>query len=38
MLCEDAIRLIRKSRDIHPNDGFLRQLAALDNQLRRRRL
>ncbi|XP_057321299.1 dual specificity protein phosphatase 3 isoform X2 [Microplitis mediator] len=38
MLCADAIRLIRKSRSIHPNDGFLRQLAALDNQLRRHRL
>ncbi|XP_043279578.1 dual specificity protein phosphatase 3-like isoform X2 [Venturia canescens] len=38
MMAADAIRLIRQSRAIHPNEGFLRQLAALDNQLRRSRL
>ncbi|XP_008203828.2 dual specificity protein phosphatase 3 isoform X2 [Nasonia vitripennis] len=38
MLATDAIRTVRLSRDIHPNEGFLRQLATLDNQLRRQRL
>ncbi|XP_014218293.1 dual specificity protein phosphatase 3 isoform X2 [Copidosoma floridanum] len=38
MLAMDAIRTVRLSRDIHPNEGFLRQLALLDNQLRRQRL
>ncbi|XP_034950054.1 dual specificity protein phosphatase 3 [Chelonus insularis] len=37
MTAEEAIRLVRKSRDVHPNDGFLHQLASLDNQLRRSR-
>jgi len=31
----DAIRRIRVIRDIRPNCGFLRQLADLDNKLRR---
>ncbi|XP_063987971.1 dual specificity protein phosphatase 3-like isoform X1 [Diachasmimorpha longicaudata] len=38
LLAEEAIRLVRKSRSIHPNEGFLYQLARLDNQLRRHRL
>ncbi|KAK0091677.1 hypothetical protein PV326_002863 [Microctonus aethiopoides] len=38
MLAEEAIRLLRESRAIHPNHGFLEQLATLDNQLRRNRL
>ncbi|XP_066597679.1 dual specificity protein phosphatase 3 isoform X2 [Prorops nasuta] len=33
-----AIQRVRQSRDIHPNIGFLRQLAQLDNQLRRQRV
>ncbi|XP_020287764.1 dual specificity protein phosphatase 3 isoform X2 [Pseudomyrmex gracilis] len=37
MLAVDAINLLRTNRDIHPNSGFLRQLAHLDNQLRRQR-
>jgi hypothetical protein len=28
---------VRKHRDVRPNDGFLRQLAELDNKLRRER-
>ena len=28
---------VRKQRDVRPNDGFLRQLADLDNKLRRER-
>ena len=28
---------VRASRDVRPNNGFLRQLAELDNQLRRER-
>ncbi|XP_054008331.1 dual specificity protein phosphatase 3 isoform X1 [Hylaeus anthracinus] len=38
MLAVDAVRIVRKKRCIQPNDGFLRQLAQLDNQLRRQRL
>lgn len=34
----DALRLVRRRRAVHPNDGFLRQLAQLDNHLRRQRL
>ena len=33
----NAIRRIRLYRDIRPNDGFLQQLAELDNKLRRER-
>ncbi|XP_063241512.1 dual specificity protein phosphatase 3 [Bacillus rossius redtenbacheri] len=33
----DALRTVRSSRDIRPNDGFLRQLVDLDNKLRRDR-
>lgn len=38
MLAVDAIRIVRRNRCIRPNDGFLYQLAQLDNQLRRQRL
>lgn len=38
MLADEAIKTVRSNRDIHPNEGFLRQLAELDNQLRRQRL
>lgn len=33
----EAIRTIRERRNIHPNEGFLQQLADLDNKLRRER-
>ncbi|XP_076647642.1 dual specificity protein phosphatase 3 isoform X2 [Halictus rubicundus] len=38
MLATDAIRQVRKNRFIQPNEGFLYQLAQLDNELRRQRL
>ncbi|XP_076161562.1 dual specificity phosphatase 29 isoform X3 [Ptiloglossa arizonensis] len=38
MLAVDAIQTVRKNRCIQPNMGFIRQLAQLDNQLRRQRL
>lgn len=31
----EAIQTIRKNRAIYPNDGFLSQLANLDNKLRK---
>lgn len=34
----EAIRTVKAKRDIHPNIGFLQQLADLDNSLRRERL
>lgn len=37
MSASDAIRTVRLRRDIRPNDGFLQQLADLDNELRRER-
>lgn len=37
MSAADAIRTVRLRRDIRPNDGFLQQLADLDNELRRDR-
>lgn len=37
MSAVDAIRTVRLRRDIRPNDGFLQQLADLDNELRRER-
>jgi len=37
MSAADAIRTVRLRRDIRPNDGFLQQLADLDNELRRER-
>jgi hypothetical protein len=33
----EAVRRVRLHRDIRPNDGFLHQLAELDNKLRRER-
>lgn len=38
MSAVDAIRTVRMRRDIHPNDGFLQQLADLDTELRRKSL
>ena len=38
MSAVDAIRTVRMRRDIHPNDGFLQQLADLDTDLRRKSL
>ncbi|XP_036143734.1 dual specificity protein phosphatase 3 isoform X2 [Monomorium pharaonis] len=38
MSAVDAIHLIRTNRDVHPNRGFLCQLAQLDNKLYRQRL
>ena len=38
MRATEAVRTVRLSRNIYANEGFLRQLAALDNQLRRHRL
>ncbi|KAJ6648661.1 Dual specificity phosphatase 29 [Pseudolycoriella hygida] len=37
MSAVDAIRTVRLRRDVRPNDGFLQQLADLDNELRRER-
>uniref|UniRef100_A0A0K2U708 Dual specificity protein phosphatase n=2 Tax=Lepeophtheirus salmonis TaxID=72036 RepID=A0A0K2U708_LEPSM len=37
MTAVEALTEVRKHRDIRPNDGFLRQLADLDNKLRRER-
>ena len=33
----EAIRIVRERRSIHPNEGFLQQLAELDNKLKRER-
>lgn len=38
MSAAEAIRTVRMHRDIHPNEGFIQQLADLDNELRRERL
>ncbi len=38
MTAAEAIRTVRMHRDIHPNEGFLQQLADLDNELKRERL
>ena len=32
----DAMACIRRRRNIHPNDGFIEQLAVLDNKIMRR--
>ncbi|XP_070493373.1 dual specificity protein phosphatase 3 [Chironomus tepperi] len=37
MSAAEAIRTVRMHRDIHPNEGFLQQLADLDNELKRDR-
>jgi len=37
MTAVDALIECRKHRDVRPNDGFLRQLAELDNNLRKER-
>ncbi|XP_037919194.1 dual specificity protein phosphatase 13 isoform X2 [Hermetia illucens] len=37
MTAVEAIRTVRMRRDVRPNDGFLQQLADLDNELRRDR-
>ena len=37
MTAMDALTVVRRHRSICPNDGFLRQLADLDNKLRRER-
>ncbi|XP_063859950.1 dual specificity protein phosphatase 3-like isoform X1 [Scylla paramamosain] len=37
MTAVDAIQTLRRNRAIYPNDGFLRQLADLDNKLRKER-
>ncbi|XP_073829119.1 dual specificity protein phosphatase 13B isoform X2 [Musca autumnalis] len=38
MTAVEAIRKVRMHRDIHPNDGFLQQLADLDMELKRKSL
>lgn len=38
MTAAEAIRTVRMRRNIRPNDGFLQQLADLDNELKRERL
>lgn len=38
MSAVEAIRAVRMRRDIRPNDGFLQQIADLDNELKRKRL
>lgn len=38
MTAQEAIRAVRMNRDIHPNDGFLSQMADLDNELKRERM
>lgn len=38
MSAVEAIRTVRMRRDIRPNDGFLQQIADLDNELKRKRL
>ena len=37
MTAVEALVEVRKHRDVRPNDGFLRQLAELDNKLRKDR-
>ena len=37
MTAVEALTEVRKHREVRPNDGFLRQLADLDNKLRRER-
>jgi hypothetical protein len=37
MTAVEALTEIRRHRDVRPNDGVLRQIADLDNKLRRKR-
>jgi len=37
MTAIDALTVVRRHREIRPNDGFLKQLPDLDNELRRER-
>lgn len=37
MSAVDAMTTVRRKRNVYPNDGFIRQLAVLDNTLARRR-
>ena len=37
MTAVEALTEVRRHREVRPNDGFLRQLADLDNKLRRDR-
>ena len=37
MTALDALQEVRRHREIRPNDGFLRQLADLDNKLKKER-
>ena len=37
MTAVEALTAVRRYREVRPNDGFLRQLADLDNKLRRER-
>jgi len=37
MTASEALTVVRRHREIRPNDGFLKQLAELDNELRRQR-
>lgn len=37
MSAEEALRAIRSQRDVRPNDGFLMQLAILEDRIRNRR-
>lgn len=38
MSATEAIRTVRMHRDINPNEGFIQQIADLDNELKRDRL
>ncbi|BES91208.1 phosphatase [Nesidiocoris tenuis] len=37
MTAVEAMTTVRRKRNIHPNDGFIHQLAKLDNKLQRKR-
>ena len=37
MTAVQALKEVRRYREVRPNDGFLRQLADLDNKLRKER-
>lgn len=38
MSAAEAIKTVRMHRDIRPNEGFVQQLADLDNELKRERV